>query len=121
MAGIAVAAPTARIDAGTQIAGDDETGAGASANENGTFEVLTPTVKSGGTIRVRIISPRNGMRISLTDAQSHEVAGLNVGAEADVVTLNAPAVTVPTRYTLVASFTDGFGQESVVQPVTITP
>ncbi len=121
MAGIAVAAPAARADAGTQIAGDDETGAGASADENGTFEVLTPTVKSGGTIRVRIISPRNGMRISLTDAQSREVAGLNVGAEADVVTLNAPAVTVPTRYTLVASFTDGFGQESVVQPVTITP
>ena len=45
---------------------------------------------------------------------------MNVGAEADVVTLRAPAVTVPTRYTVVG-FTDGFGQESVVQPVTIPP
>ena len=33
----------------------------------------------------------------------------------------APPVTMPTRYTVVASFTDGFGQESVVQPVTVVP
>ncbi|HVR46018.1 MAG TPA: hypothetical protein VMT95_05225 [Candidatus Binatia bacterium] len=126
MAGLAVAAPAARADAnaGTAIAGDDETGAGASsasANENGTFELLTPTVKSGGTIRVRIISPRDGMRISLMDSQSREVTGLTLGAEADVITLQAPAVAIPTRYTVVAGFTDGFGQESVVQPVTVTP
>jgi hypothetical protein len=126
MAGLAVADPAASPGASTgqAIAGDDETGTGAtraSANENGTFELLTQTVRSGGTIRVRIISPRNGMRISLMDSQSHEVTGLTVGAEADVVTLQAPAVTIPTRYTVVAGFADGFGQESVVQPVTVAP
>ncbi|HEY6326358.1 MAG TPA: hypothetical protein VIW73_07605, partial [Candidatus Cybelea sp.] len=126
MAGLAVASPARRADAspGVAIAGDDETGTGAtnaSPNENGTFEVLTPTVRSGGTIRVRIISPRNGMRIALNDSQSREVTGLNAGAAADVVTLQAPAVTIPSRYTVVASFTDGFGQESVVQPVTVAP
>jgi hypothetical protein len=124
MAGFAVARLATRTDAGVAIASDDESGAaatGASANENGTFEVLTPSVKSGGTIRIRIISPRNGMRIALNDSQSHEVTGLNVGAEADVVTLRAPAVTIPTRYTVVASFTDGFGEESIVQPVTVAP
>jgi hypothetical protein len=119
MAGLAVAPPATRADTSSPIVGDDETA--PAANENGTFEILTPTVNSGGTIRVHIISPRNGMRIALTDAQSHEVTGLNVGAEADVVTLRAPAVTVPTRYTVVASFTDGFGEESVVQPVTVAP
>jgi len=124
MAGIAVTPGATHAYSGVQVAGDDETGAGAAAsdaNENGTFEVLTSTVKSGATIRVRIISPRNGMRIALTDSQSHEVTGLNLGAEADVVTLQAPAVTVPTRYTVVASFTDGFGEESVVAPVTVVP
>ncbi len=121
MAGLAVAAPAARADSGVATPGEDETGAGANANENGTFEVLTPTAKSGGTIQVRIISPRNGMRIALTDSQSHEVTALNVGAEADVVTLRAPDVTTPTRYTVVATFTDGFGEESVVQPVTVAP
>jgi hypothetical protein len=104
------------------IAGDDNPAAPSTSDAaNGTFEVLTPTVKSGGTIRVRILSPRNGMRIALDDGQSREVAGMLAGAEADVVTLRAPAVTVPTRYTVVASFTDGFGEESVVQPVTVTP
>ena len=104
------------------IAGDDNPAAQSTSDAaNGTFEVLTPTVKSGGTIRVRILSPRNGMRIALNDGQSREVAGTVVGAEADVVTLQAPAVTVPTRYTVVASFTDGFGEESIVQPVTVAP
>jgi len=124
MTGLAVAAPPARppeADAAVPVASDDESGAGASADQNGTFEVLTSTVTSGGTIRIRILSPRNGMRIALNDSQSREVTGRNVGAEADVVTLVAPAVTIPTRYTVVATFTDGFGEESVVAPVTVVP
>ena len=123
MAGLVVASPGAQPPASVAgIAGDDNPAAPSTSDAaNGTFEVLTPTVKSGGTIRVRILSPRNGMRLSLTDDQSREVAGISTGAEADVVTLRAPIVTVPTRYTVVAGFTDGFGQESIVQPVTITP
>ena len=123
MAGIVVAnqsAPAATGD--SQIAGDDATATvGTGADENGTFEVLNRTVKSGNPIRVRIISPRNGMRIALNDAQSREVTAMNVGADANVVTLRAPAVRVAARYTVVAGFTDGFGQESVVQTVTILP
>ncbi len=61
------------------------------------------------------------MRIALNDAQSREVTAMNVGADANVVTLRAPAITVAARYTVVAGFTDGFGQESVVQTVTILP
>jgi hypothetical protein len=124
MAGLVVAsaAPPA-FTAAPQIVGDNEPGApaasGSDANE--TFEVLEPTVKSGGSIHVRIVSPRNGMRIALTDAQSHEVTGIDVGAETDALTLRAPVVWVATRYTVVASFTDGFGQESVVAPVTVEP
>jgi hypothetical protein len=110
--------------AAPQIAGDDDPGTGsaiAGSDANGTFEVATATVKSGGTIRVHVLSPRNGMRIALTDGQSHEVTGVDVAADADVITLQAPAVTAPTRYTVVASFTDGFGQESIVEPVTVVP
>ncbi|HEU5478701.1 MAG TPA: hypothetical protein VFU90_02660, partial [Candidatus Tumulicola sp.] len=82
---------------------------------------LAARVKSGGAVHVKILSPRNGMRIALTDTQSHEVTGLDVGDDATTVTLKAPAVTLPTRYTVVASFTDGFGQESIVEPITVTP
>jgi hypothetical protein len=120
-----LAAAPASADA--QVAGDDESGSGsiadssANGSANGTFAVLTPQVRSGNPIKIRILSPRNGMRFSLTDSQSHELAHLDAGTDADVVTLPAPAVSVPTRYVVVASFTDGFGQESIVQPVTILP
>lgn len=93
----------------------------ASSDENGTFQLRDATVKSGASIHVHILSPRNGMRISLTDEQSHEVTSLDVGADATDITLLAPVVYVPTRYTVVATFTDGFGQETVVQPVTVAP
>jgi len=124
MAGLAVLADQdSAIGASSPIAGDDNPASSGAANadENGTFEVLTPNVQSGGSIRVRIISPRSGMRVALTDLQSHEISGVDIGPETSAVSLRAPVVTEATRYTVVASFTDGFGQESVVAPVTISP
>ena len=125
MAGIAVADERQNVaaPAAAVAATDDGTGVPAAADDgrNGTFEVLDGTVHSGDAIRVKIISPRNGMHLGLTDDQSREVAGKDIGAQADEVTLLAPAVKEATRYTVVATFTDGFGQESIVQPVTILP
>ncbi len=127
MAGLVVASalhPIAGAAAGrVEIAGDDDPNvpAATDADSNGTFQVLDRTVKSGQPIRIHIISPRNDMRIALTDSQSHEVAAQNVGAQSDTVTLTAPNVTQATTYTVVATFTDGFGQESVVAPVTVLP
>ncbi len=126
VAGLAVAdttaAPSTDSDA-PAVAGDDDSGSAVAdaSNANATFEVLDRAVKSGNPIHVRILSPRNGMRISLDDLQSHEVTGADVGADDDSVALRAPAVNIATRYTVVATFTDGFGQESIVQPVTIFP
>ncbi len=106
-----------------EVAGDDDPNAPAasSSDENGTFELLANEVKSGAQISVKILSPRNGMRISVMDMQSREISGVDVGADADVVTLRAPVVSVTTRYVIQANFTDGFGQESVVQPITVNP
>jgi FtsP/CotA-like multicopper oxidase with cupredoxin domain len=103
------------------VAGDNQMDSAADGYANGTFQVASPTVPSGGTIHVQIISPRNGMRLSLTDTQSNEVTAVDVGTDQQTVSLRAPQVRVATRYTVVASFTDGFGQESIVQPVTVTP
>jgi hypothetical protein len=116
------AATVAAVPA-VQVAGDDDPNAPAasSSDENGTFEVLAKEVRSGAPIQVKILSPRNGMRISLMDMQSHEISGVDVGADADVVTLKAPSVSVATRYVIQANFTDGFGQESVVEPITVDP
>jgi hypothetical protein len=89
--------------------------------QNGTFQLTTNKVASGSSIHVQIISPRNGMRISLMDTQSHEITGVDIGSDADSVTLEAPVVKLATRYIVQASFVDGFGQESVVEPITVSP
>ncbi|MFY9632969.1 MAG: hypothetical protein WAJ94_15315 [Candidatus Cybelea sp.] len=125
-AGILVSSPhavRAAADSGPAIAGDDDPNEAATvgADANGTFQVVTGAVHGGGAITVKILSPRNGMRIALNDPQSKEVTGTDAGSESDVVTLRAPTVTAATRYTVVATFTDGFGQESIVAPVTILP
>jgi hypothetical protein len=123
-AGLVVADLTGRpVSGDSQVVGDDEAGSGSIANgpQNGTFALLTPEVKSGNPIKIRILSPRNGLRVSLADGQSREIAHLDVGTDADIVELPAPAVSVPTRYVVIASFTDGFGQENIVQPVMILP
>jgi hypothetical protein len=121
-AGLLVATAAAKAaDTPQTVAGDNNPDGATDDSDNGTFEVLTRSVQSGGAIHVRIFSPRNGMRIALTDPQSREVTGVNVGADAESVTLKAPSVTVAARYTVVANFTDGFGQESIVQPVIVRP
>ena len=124
-AGILVSSPRAApaAESAPAIAGDDDPNDAATvgADANGTFQVMTSAVHSGGTITVKILSPRNGMRIALDDPRSKEVTGTDAGSESDVVTLRAPTVTAATRYTVVATFTDGFGQESIVAPVTILP
>lgn len=90
-------------------------------NANGVFQVEKPLVKSRGTIGVRILSPRNGMLLSLTDMQSRQISSKAVGVDQDFVQLRAPRVGVSTRYTVVMSFEDGFGQETIVQTVTVAP
>ena len=97
-----------------------EPSAGA-ADANGVFDVRTPIVMSGGSILLRVLSPRNGMRISLTDAHSHEIGATDVGAGAHIVTLRAPREPKATRLTVVARFIDALGEENVVRPLTILP
>jgi hypothetical protein len=89
---------------------------------NGTFGLMQQTVRSGDPITVRIITPHNGMQISLADMQSHEVSGTAAPVEPNAeVTLRAPSVSVPTHYTIVATFDDAFGEESVIEPLTVLP
>jgi hypothetical protein len=119
---------TAESSAGFVVAGapaerpvaagnDDDASTGGA---NGTFAVMTPSVPSGGTVRLNVLSPRDHMHLALVDG-STEVSSVDVGSDAGIVTLKAPAVKVPTKYTVVANFTDGFGQESIVEPVTVRP
>ncbi|MGZ3563003.1 MAG: hypothetical protein ACXVAS_14305 [Vulcanimicrobiaceae bacterium] len=125
-AGLIVAAaeqqsPAAKPAPSTQAYSEAKPDSAADGYANGTFQVETASVKSGGTIHVRILSPRNGMRLALTDTQSREITGVNVGVDQEMVALRAPNAQTATRYIVVASFTDGFGQESIVQPIIVAP
>ncbi|HEY3675789.1 MAG TPA: hypothetical protein VGK84_07320, partial [Candidatus Tumulicola sp.] len=111
---IVAGAPTATA---ASTVNDDAASAGGA---NGTFAVMTPSVPSGGTIHLNVLSPRDHMHLALVDG-STEISSIDVGSDAGIVTLKAPAVKVPTKYTVVANFTDGFGQESIVEPVTVRP
>ncbi|HXM05882.1 MAG TPA: hypothetical protein VN936_00395 [Candidatus Acidoferrum sp.] len=115
-AGFVVAGTPATRPVAAGNADDASTNGGA----NGTFAVMTPSVPSGGTVRLNVLSPRDHMHLALVDG-STEVSSVDVGSDAGIVTLKAPAVKVPTKYTVVANFTDGFGQESVVEPITVRP
>lgn len=121
VAGVFVNAPARPIYDAAAAPADGAAVADDPGGENGTFAVSTRSVHSGDAIVVRIISPRNDMRIALTDAQSHEIVATDASGDAQTVTLRAPSVTAATRDTIVATFTDAFGQESIVEPVTILP
>ena len=119
----AVIAPTvarAAVPAAAGLAAADDDAA-AAGDANSVFKITSTTVHAGNNVEVKILAPRNGMRISLMDLQSHEVAGVQTDGQSDVVTLRAPSVGAPTRYVVEADFTDGFGQESIVEPITIVP
>jgi hypothetical protein len=111
----------ASVTSASSSADGAEVASGPTDAENGTFQLVSNEVKSGGSIHIQIISPRNGMRISLMDTQSREITGTNVASDAESVTLQAPNVQLATRYVVEASFVDGFGQESVVEPITVSP
>jgi hypothetical protein len=119
----AVIAPTvarAAVPAAAGLAAADDDPA-AAGDANSVFKITSTTVHAGNNVEVKILAPRSGMRISLMDLQSHEVAGVQTDGQSDVVTLRAPSVGAPTRYVVEADFTDGFGQESIVEPITIVP
>ena len=100
---------------------DDPASSKDSGAENGIFSIASTRVRSGGALRVRVLTPRDGLRIALTDTASNEINGIEVGLDQDQVYLRAPNVQVAGRYVVVASFRDGFGQESVVAPIVVTP
>jgi hypothetical protein len=95
--------------------------ADTNTSANGVFAIASPKIKSGGAIHMRILSPRNGMVVTLTDMQSKEISTKPIGVDQDTVDIGVPRVSVATRYAVVMNFQDGFGQESVVQPITVTP
>jgi hypothetical protein len=61
------------------------------------------------------------MQIALINDQGEELQRLDVARGEDRLQLTAPTVNAPTKMVVLATFAHGFGQDSVVAPVTIRP
>lgn len=83
---------------------------------------LSPaTVSPGDAITVGIGGAHGDARISLNDKAGNVLEQGDMPASQNAVTLTAPAVTGPTTYYVVASITQGVGEQTVVRKLRILP
>ncbi|MGH7729202.1 MAG: hypothetical protein ACREM2_10510, partial [Vulcanimicrobiaceae bacterium] len=75
----------------------------------------------GPAIVVRILHPVADLRLALTSVDGNAVSIVDVPPDQRSATLPAPSVSAPTRYDVVATYRDGFGQETVIRPVVVRP
>lgn len=83
--------------------------------------ILSDTsVASGQTIVARLSGVSGDVRVTMTNAAGKIVEQGDGTAEAGV-SINAPAVSGPTTYSVVASYNDGASEQSLVRSVVVHP
>ena len=104
---------------------DGSLGAGNGTLSSGTGPATTiaapPTVHSGRPIRVRIYAAGAGLQLVLLDGSGAELARRDVSAGQAGVDFTAPAVRVPTRFLIEATYPHGVGSETIVRAIAVTP
>jgi hypothetical protein len=78
-------------------------------------------VRSGEAILVHVLRFAPQMQVTLLNDQGEELQRLDVTRGEDRLRLYAPHVSVPTKVLVVATFAHGVAQDSVIEPVTISP
>ncbi len=97
---------------------DDVLAAARRAN-SGPIALVAQNVAAGEQIRVGIVHYEPGMRVALVDPEGLEVAASAVVDDQNEVSLTAPAIAGPARYTVTATFKKGESEETVIRNVTI--
>lgn len=115
---VALAAPA---PAASDAARGSEGAAAGGDDSQRIFAVARRVVHAGDTIRVTILQPEPQLHVALTGDDGSELDGVDVDPSQRRVTLHAPAVSVPTRLTVVATYTRGDGQDTVVAPLDVLP
>ncbi|GAC1307637.1 MAG: hypothetical protein NVSMB19_20470 [Vulcanimicrobiaceae bacterium] len=72
---------------------------------------------AGRAIVVRVDRYEKHLHIALMGATSEEISGVDVTPGESSVVLTAPDVLAPTRYEIVATYASGFGQETLIRPI----
>jgi hypothetical protein len=103
----------------TKAASIDDIIAAARREGSGPIALVDKTVAPGDPIQIGIVQYEPGLRVALVDPQGQEIAASTVVDDQNEVTLTAPAVAGPAVYTVVATYVNGIGQETVIRNVTI--
>lgn len=97
----------------------DDLLAAARRDKTGPIVLLADTVAAGEPIKIGIAQNESGMRVALVDPQGQEVAASAVASDQNEVTLNAPAVAGPARYSVTATYKDGVSEQTIIRYLTI--
>ncbi len=86
-----------------------------------TGPIAVPTVDfiAGSSIPVQIVHPEKSLRISLVSPLGEEVAGVDVATGQQSLSFPAPQVATATKYMIVATYSRGYEQETVIRPIVV--
>jgi hypothetical protein len=83
--------------------------------------VISPNVVApGGTVIARISGARGDVRVTMMTASGATVAQGDI-AEGGTLSLNAPSVSSPATFFIVATLTNGVSQQSIMKRLVVTP
>ncbi|TAM91510.1 hypothetical protein EPN42_03480, partial [bacterium] len=85
------------------------------------FALGSSVVRGGGPLHVSVLRNEPDLHLALVSDDNREVDGEDVGSGVKRVALEVPAVAVPTRFTIVATYARGTQQETVVAPLSVLP
>ena len=80
---------------------------------------VDPLQIAGKPIVVRIDHSETAMRVALLGPGSAEIVGVDVAPSDASVVLTPPDGLAPSRYSVVATYSAGLGQETLIRPITL--
>ncbi len=89
----------------------------ANADPNSPFAIGSAPVHAGSPLPITVLRHERGLRIALTGPAGNEISAVNVPSAAHSVDLKIPRAARAEDDLLLATFTRGSAQETVVQPV----
>jgi hypothetical protein len=90
-------------------------------SSNVTMMLSSTAVAPGDVITVTLQGAHGDARVSLTDGSGNAVDQGDIPSTQDAVTLTAPSVATTTTYFVMASISQGVGEQTVVRKVVVTP
>ncbi len=90
-------------------------------NGNDPIGLVKASYRSGESIVLPVITALPHMSVALLDGAGQEVQRVAVGPDENQVVFSAPTVASDARYTLVASFSRGLGEESIIHTLLVRP